>query len=307
MLPIAVVGLNLHGAYWGEARWRLHSLVRVISPFAVLCSYVVLALVDALTVVSAAITVFAAGLLAMLPLWPLVRSTRGWRFDRAVARRGLVFGAKVTVAGAAGQGNVRMDQLFVATLVSTRELGFYVVAGTLATATLLVSQALNLMVVPMVARGDHRAVRRILRITLALMFLAAIALAAASAPLIHLIFGREYDESVWSARILCFGSVFIAGKGVVTAALVGHGRPGDTAVVEVATFAVLVATMLLVVPAYGAPGAAVLVVLTAAAGLALLVVRTRRWLGGSLAEYLVPTSADVRWLTSSIRYRAVGG
>jgi O-antigen/teichoic acid export membrane protein len=303
LLPVGVVGVNLHGAYWGEERWRLHSLMRVISPVAIVCCYIVLALAGAFTVVGAALTVFFAGVLAMLPLWPLLRCTRGWGFDRKVARRGLAFGAKVSVAGAASQGNVRVDQLFVASLVSTRELGFYVVAGTLATATLLVSQALNLMVVPMVATGDHHGVRRILRITLALMLVAAIVLAVASAPLIHLIFGPAYDESVLPAQILCVGSVFVAGKGIVTAALVGHGRPGETAVVEVATFGLLVGTMLLVVPGYGAPGAAVVVMLTAAAGFAVLVLRTRRWLGGALGEYVVPSAADVRWLTTTIRNR----
>jgi hypothetical protein len=63
--------------------------------------------------------------------------------------------------------------------------------------------------------------------------------------------------------------------------------------------------MLLVVPAYGAPGAAVLVVLTAAAGLALLLLRTRTWMGGRLVEYLLPTAADVRWLARSMRNRTV--
>jgi O-antigen/teichoic acid export membrane protein len=304
-LPVGVVGLNLHGAYWGEERWKLHSAMRLISPLVIVCGYVVLALLDAFTVVTAAVTVFAASALTMLPLWPLVRSTRSWGFDRDVARRALSFGAKVNVGGIASQGNVRVDQIFVASLISTRELGFYVVAATLATATLLVSQALNQIVVPMVATGDQRFVPRILRITLALMIIVAVTLAAATTPLIHVLFGPEYDASVRPAQILCFASVFIAGKGIATAALLGHGRPGETAIIEITTFATLVGTMLLVVPAYGATGAAVVVMFTAAAGLGVLVLRTRRWLGGGLAEYLVPTADDLRWLTLAIGNRTV--
>lgn len=305
MLPVGVVGLNLHGAYWGEERWTLYSAMRLISPLVIVCGYVILALSGAFTVVSAAVTVFAASVLTMLPLWPLLRSTRDWGFSRDVARRALSFGAKVNLGGIASQGNVRVDQIFVASLISTRELGFYVVAATLATATLLVSQALNQIVVPMVATGGQRSVRRILRITLALMICVAVALAVTAAPLIHLLFGRAYDASVRPAQILCFASVFIAGKGIATAALIGHGRPGETAIVEVATFAALVGTMLLVVPAYGATGAAVLVAFTAAAGLGVLVLRTRRWLGGGLAEYLVPTTGDIRWLTGAICNRTI--
>jgi len=304
-LPVTVVGLNLSGAYWGEERWRLYSAMRVLVPLLIVCSYIVLAVIGAFTVVSAAATIFVAGFVAMLPLWTLLRSTRGWGFSRDLARRGLAFGAKASIAGIANQGNVRADQLFVASLVSARELGFYVVAATLATATLLVSQALNLIVVPMVATGDHQAVRRILRITLAFMTLAAIALAVAAAPLVRLLFGATFGPSVGPAQILCFASIFIAGKGIVSAALVGHGRPGETAVVESATFAILVAAMLLVVPEYGANGAAAVVVMTSAAGFGVLALRTRTWFGGSLVDYLVPTAADIGWLRSAVRKRGL--
>jgi O-antigen/teichoic acid export membrane protein len=302
-LPVAVAGLNLSGAYWGSEDWRWFSAMRVLPPLLIAGFYVALAAFGAFTVVTASVAVFAAGLLALLPVLPLLRATRGWGFDRDLAKRAVGFGGKYSLSAVANQGNLRVDQLFIASFVSARELGFYVVAGSLASATLMVSQALNLMVVPMVATGDHHAVRRILRITLAGMTLAAAALAVVAGPFVHIVFGRDFTDSVGLARILCFGSVFIAGKGIVSAALVGDGRPGETAVVEVATFVALIPALVLVVPSLGAPGAAVVVVLASAAGFGALVARARRRLGGRLAEYLVPTPADAGWLIAMVGRR----
>jgi O-antigen/teichoic acid export membrane protein len=303
VLPISVIGANLHGAYWGLEQWRRFNAMRSLPVLLTAIAYVALALLGAFTVVSAALAAFTAAMLGLLVLVPLLRTTVGWGFDRDVARRAIGFGAKANAATLASQGTVRIDQLFVATLAGTRQLGFYVVAATLAGATLIVSQALNYMVVPMVATGDHRAVRRILRITLALMTLAAIAIAGAAGPLVELVFGDRYEASVDVARILCAGAVFVAGKGIVSAALVGRGRPGEPAIVEVATFAALIPALLLVVPAAGVTGAAAVVTLAAGAGFAALVVRARRWLGGGLVEYLLPTSADAGWLIAAARRR----
>jgi O-antigen/teichoic acid export membrane protein len=303
LLPIGVAALNLQGAYWGLERWWWFNVMRALPVFLVALAYVVLALLDAFTVVSAALAVFVTAIVVQVGLAPLMRSTTGWGFDLKLAKRALAFGAKANAATLASQGNTRVDQLLVATLVGARELGFYVVAATLATATLIVSQALNYMVVPMVASGDEQAVRRILRMTLTLMMLAAIVLAAVAAPATHLLFGARYEPSVDVARILCFGSIFVAGKGIVGAALVGCGRPGEPAIVEVATFLVLIPALVVIVPASGAQGAAAVVTLAAALGFAALVLRARTWLRGRLREYLVPTTADVGWLVAACRRR----
>jgi O-antigen/teichoic acid export membrane protein len=202
--------------------------MRALPPLLIAGFYVVLAALRAFTVVTASVAVFAAGLLALLPVLPLLRATRGWGFDRDLAKRAVGFGGKYSLSAVANQGNLRVDQLFIASVVSARELGFYVVAGSLASATLMVSQALNLMVVPMVATGDHRAVRRILRTTLAGMTLAAAALAVVAGPFVHVVFGGDFTDSVGLAQILCFGSVFMqarASSAPRSWATVARGRP----------------------------------------------------------------------------------
>jgi hypothetical protein len=75
--------------------------------------------------------------------------------------------------------------------------------------------------------------------------------------------------------------------------------------VELAMLVGLVGALVLVVPAYGAAGAAVTVVLANAAGLAVLVLRARRWLGGGLHEYFLPTGMDIAWLVRSLRNRTL--
>jgi O-antigen/teichoic acid export membrane protein len=301
LLPIGVTGANLSGAYWGEENWRRWSAMRLLVPALIVAFYVALALLDAFTVVSASVAVFAAGMLGLLPLAPLLRNVRDWRFDRRVARAALGFGAKFNLSAIASQGSQKVDQLLIAALISTRGLGFYVVAASLASATIVIAQGLHMMVMPMTASGDYDAVRRLLRVTLAAMLLAAAILAAAAGPVIELLFGAEFADSAPLARILCLGAVFTAGKLVLSAALAGRGRPGETALVEVLTLAVLIPALALAIPRFGTDGAAVVVVIVSAVGFGALAARTWHWLGGRPAEYLVLARADFAWVARRAR------
>src|SRR5262245_3477820 len=86
LLPIGVAGANLSGAYWGEENWRGWSAMRLLVPSLIVVFYVGLWLVDEFTVVSASVAVFAASVIGLLPVAPLLRGVRDWRFDRRVAR-----------------------------------------------------------------------------------------------------------------------------------------------------------------------------------------------------------------------------
>jgi enterobacterial common antigen flippase len=302
-LPLTVVGGNLLGVFWGDEDWVAFSANRLLVPGLTVVFYLVLWALGSFTVISASIAVFAASVLAFVPLWRVVRGAGGWSFDRGVAREALSFGGRFSVSGIAAQSNQRADQFVIAAVLSTRELGFYVVAASLATATTIVSQALYLVMVPLVATGDTDTGRRIVRATLAAMLLAAVVVALLAGPLMTFLFGAEFASSADLARILVFGAVFVACKSVITGTLVGAGHPGEVAIAEVATLALLVPALVLVVPSLGVEGAAATVGVVTALNFLALVLRARHWLGGTVRDYLVVSREDAGWVTRRLLRR----
>jgi O-antigen/teichoic acid export membrane protein len=296
ILPVLITGFTLTGAFWGGQRWRVVAALRIGPPLLVALIYVALALSKAFTVTSASVAIFAATIIALAPVLRLPREVPGWTFERPLARRALRLGSRINATTVANEGNLNVDQLFVAGAIGTHALGYYAVAGTLAGATLMVPAALSVMLMPMVATGDRRSVRRILRVTLTAMLVAATALALLAEPFLVLLFGSRFSASAPIARILAFESVFVASRGILTAALVGDGRPGETAKAEIGTFVFLVPALALLVPRLGVEGAAGVVVVANMGAFIYLLARCRRAMGGGLREYLVPTREDLVWM-----------
>lgn len=302
-LPIALVGNVLSGAFWGGQDWRGLSTLRLLAPGLVVIGFLGLAATHHFTVATAAGVTFAAGLGSLAPLVPLVWHTRGWRFDSILASRALRWGTRMWLGTLANLGNLRLDQLLMAGLVPARELGLYTVAVTTSGFTAVLTQSLNFLVLPLVARGDRASVRRILRITLVGTAAGCAVLALVAPWIVPVLFGQAFTGSVTLLQVLVVGSVLLAGNGVLNAALGGDGHPGDTALAEGIGLGLTIPVLVLVLPTFGAMGAAVVSDLSYAVVFAVLLLRARIRLGGHLHEYLLPTPTDLAELLAHARSR----
>ena len=303
LLPISILGTALLGALWGQQDWRRYSAVRLLGAGVLVSILLVLGATHQLSVTTAAAATFAAGIASFAPLVPVLRRTRRWRVDRRVAGGALSYGARSTFGTAAGVINLRLDQILMAGLLPARDLGIYVVAVTLAGFMVVVSQTLNLLVLPLVAGGERAVVRRIVRITLLGMAIAS-ALMAVSAPwVIATLLGEDFAGSVALVQVLVVGAPLLAGIEVLTSALGGAGYPGETALAEGVGCAVTLPTLILILPTAGTMGAAMVSVVSYGIVFAVLLLRGRRHLGGRVHEYLLPTAADIVDLRGYARER----
>jgi O-antigen/teichoic acid export membrane protein len=302
-LPLSIGGTALMGMLWDGRYWRRFSAVRLLSFALVAAGFVALAVAHRFTVETAAGVTFTAGALSFGPMVPVLLRTRGWRFDRDLALSALSYGSRASLGDIANLGNLRLDQLLMAGLVPAHELGLYAVAVTAASFTAVVSQALNVLVLPLVAGGNRHSVRRITRITLLGVGLASGVLAMVAPWIIPLLFGTAFAASVPLVQVLVIGTTVLAGNGVLSSALNGDGHPGDTALAHGIGCALTIPALLIVLPRWGATGAAVVSVACYGIVFGILLLQACRRLGGRLRDYLRPTRADVSELWRYARRR----
>jgi O-antigen/teichoic acid export membrane protein len=185
-----------------------------------------------------------------------------------------------SVGGSISQAlNLRMDQMLIAALLPSRELGLYVAAVAWSTLAIPMTSALAFVVVPVIA-ANHRdgSVRFALlsRLGAALSFAAVLALLPFTQFGIRTLFGRPFAEATFCALILVVASGF-SGFNLVTAeVLKGVKRPGPGTLAELIGLAVTIVGLIIVLPRFGFIGAAwVSLVSYAATSIALIAFSAR--------------------------------
>lgn len=295
-MPIAVLCTTAMGALWGQQRWRVHSLIRVIPPAGGTAGYVALLALGQLTVQNAVVVSLLAFAAGYLPLGVTFRRVGRWRFDRRTSGEGFRFGIRSWLGTVASVSNARLDQLLMAVVVSSRELGLYAVAVSVAYLTASFISAVATALFPRVAQGDEDIVSRASRISVLLVVVASLIVAAVTPVAIPFVFGSDFEPAVPMAMVLLLGGFLVAIHQVLGSALAAVGRPGAVMRAQVYALVVSVPSLLLLLPITGAIGASVIATVTngVAAGVVLRHA-TMTW-GGDLRHYVVPRASDLSWL-----------
>jgi O-antigen/teichoic acid export membrane protein len=299
--PLSVALLSLSGAVTGEERWRSASLMTVIPPLLTLVALCVLVLVGRLTVLTAAAASLGAGLVGNLPVIVVVARARRWRWQSSLARRALRFGLQNWLANVAILGNARLDQLVMAGLASSRQLGLYAVAASISGVTSVFVSAISAVLYPRMAASDPQVVRKACRFVLMLVTLASIGMAVMVPFLVPLIFGSSFTAAVPMVLILLLNPLPGALMLVLSASLTGSGRPGATLRPQAIGLAVGVPLLVLVLPRAGGLGASVVTVVSSLVAAGLLLRAALGAFGGRARDYIVPRREDVGTMGSYIR------
>lgn len=295
-MPVAVICTTAMGALWGQQRWRVHSLIRLFPPAGATAGFVVLLAVGELDLESAAIVSLVTLAVGFLPLVVTLRRVGRWRFDRQISSEGFRFGLKSWLATVASVSNARLDQLLMALVVSSQELGLYAVAVSVAYLTASFISAVATALFPRVAQGDEEVIPRASRISVLLVVLGGFSLAAVSPVAIPFVFGSDFKNAVPMAMVLLVGSVLVAVNQVLGSALAAAGHPDAVMRAQMYALAVSVPALLLVLPSSGGIGASVIATVTNGIAAGVVLRRSTMTWGGGLADYLVPRASDLSWL-----------
>lgn len=193
--------------------------------------------------------------------WFVLSRRPRWEWRPALFRSVAVYGAKTYVSGLTAQMTLRLDQMLMTALGVTAVLGVYVVAVSVASITSPLFTALAVVVMHRVGGSvPEEAGRQVLEY-LQLAFLLGVPLClilAAAAPwLVPAVFGAAYRLAVLPAAVLLVASLFQGANAVLGNGLRAIGLPGRPALAEAAGFVLTLGLLAILLPRFGAAGAAV--------------------------------------------------
>ncbi len=209
-----------------------------------------------------------ADLLVALEAWRRVVRHTGWRLGDGVGRPRRDLGTEVLTYGIRGQVggmitllNLRLDFAVLGAIAGPAVLGAYAVASKYAELLRLPGTALTWVCYPMLAgmpaAEATRQARRLVAPTLVVNLLAAAPFVLLAGPVIGLFYGDRFDAAVGPAQVLVLGMLVGGAAGVASGYLYGRGRPGLNSWAFGVGLVITVALDLLLIPAYGAMGAAI--------------------------------------------------
>jgi O-antigen/teichoic acid export membrane protein len=193
---------------------------------------------------------------------------------------------RVYAGGIAAQASLRLDQLLMSAMGLVVPLGIYAVAVAVASGVAPVFSALAVVVLHRAMRGTEvaaqaREIAYVLRLAL-LVGLPLVFVGIALAPfVVPLVFGASFQAAVIPTQILLAAGFFQGANAILGNSLRAVGRPGRSAAGESLGAVATIALLVLLLPRFGALGAA----------------------ASSLAAYATVTLIQFRFLTAAAGVR----
>jgi len=306
-LPLVTFAAQGHAALrgLGEERWfrRLVAardllFVATLVPALLLESNVAAALAAWL-----AASVLAAAVTAVV----LVRACGRPRWPRGMTWRLAGVGVPSTLAVLLAAGHARLDVVLLQSFDGAEPVGQYAVALGLAEMVTFGGVAVGLTLFPRIAaaaaenpRGGAAQTASAMRVVVGASLLGIVALALIGPRLIELVFGSEFDRAGNPLRALLPGVVGMTLLHVVRSDLYGRGRPWLVAGASGAGVGLNLALNVVLIPRYGATGAAVANSITYTFAAAMLVGVFCLSNGVPLRSCIVPRREDVGRARSAV-------
>lgn len=195
--------------------------------------------------------------------------------ERPLRRAMLTFGLRGMLGSVTPLETFQLDQAVVGAFISPAALGVYVVGLAFTNLPRFVAQSIGFVAYPEVARRPNvrlarRTMWRMVLATAAISGAIAATLAVLAPWLVPLLFGPSFSGSAEITRILLVGAVLIGVRRVLSDGARGAGHPLAGTIAEISSWAVLAIALPILASLGTASAVAVAVDISAAAGLAVL-------------------------------------
>lgn len=298
-IPLNLITLTLMSLLNGMQKYGQFHALRLIVLGASATAIVALRAADQLSVANVAVAYVIANVGTALVAVALVARVVRARptVDLLLGRRLLVFGLQSHSGSMSWMMNERMDQLVISIFLAPARLGLYVTAVTLTSLTSLAGTAVATAAFPMVAklhdlRERRDAIRRYVRIVLAVSVAVSLPLIVLAPWIIDIFFKDVYADASNVARVLLVAAIVLSLNRVLGASLKAIGRPLDTGIAEAGALVVTVGGLAVLLPTMGIMGAAVVSLAAYSVSTAWLLQRTARALEISPARLLFGDRSD---------------
>ncbi|GGO65559.1 polysaccharide biosynthesis C-terminal domain-containing protein [Nonomuraea cavernae] len=309
VVPLGAAAINLDGILTLRSRMEFVNRTILLAALAQCLPLLFLAAIGQVTVASVIIC------WAISTALPFVRGLRGLRpsprhWDRALVRCQLALSAKYHVGWVALYFLVSIDILLLNALDSAAAVGIYTVAVTVMALARIPGETITQVVLPQQAGGHvsdaSQVTARALRINLFVSSALVGLLAAASPWLIPLVYGPSFAGSVAPLLALAPGTIALMVVRPLEQYLVRLDRPITMTAIAVSALTVNVLLNLVMIPRWGAVGAAVASTVAYVLMAFLEIVRFTRSTGLPVRE-LIPGTADLRSVLRPLTARRAVG
>ena len=296
-LAPALVVAGLRGVAAGRQMWNLVALERSSGALIQLILVASLFAFGALTVLTATISLAATTFLGGCVY--LVAATRVRHETANVAKnerpRVIYYAGQVWLGSVSGMVLARLDQLLMTPLAGVAQLGLYAIAVNIGEVILVFNSAVrDVMFSTQAQSPDQSRLGRASRISTLITLAFGGALAAASPWAIPILFGREFVDAIPVTLILIAAIVLGNPGSVAGAGLSARGRPSLRSISLAVAAVINVIAIFLLVPSFGALGAAVATLIGNVIAGNLCILWLRIFFGIPVSEFYRITLADIR-------------
>ena len=262
-IPTGLINTYAQGIFLGKEQIKQFSFTSWLPSLIRLVGILVLVGAAGLYVTGALVAgIIASATLALYSLWLISRhASLRIRFVPEIAWQmlslGIVYAAALFVLGL----NYKVDIVILQHLRSNAEVGQYTQGVSLAELLWQLPTVLSAVLFSKGAnakdpRAFSRNVAKLMRVTLVVAALGSLALFAVVGYFIPLVYGQDFTPSILITRLLLPGIVAFTVYKVLNMDLAGKGRPWLSLYVAAPAVVLNIALNLLLIPQYGANGAA---------------------------------------------------
>lgn len=304
----AVIQSLMYQVAFGSGSVRAATMVINASVALQFAAYAVLFLTGSLTL-QTAVFVWALSVVGEAVASSALGVRVGARRDvpsgaKSLLQRSYRYALTMWIAGLVGQAALRVDVFLLSALKGSAEVGIYSIAVTFAELLVLLPSALSAVMMPKVSGEGERAVDvtlRLQRVLWPITLLAGVVVALAAAAAVPVLYGPGFSRSIVPLVLLLPGTIAMAATVMPSAYFSGVGLPHKWTIASASNLAVNVLANLLLIPRFGASGAAVSSAISYGVAAALMVSGMARHTGVRYRDVLAPTRADVQELLRAAR------
>ena len=313
-VPFGLFGMYATYMLQGSSHFKITNTLKCIVPIGYCVGIVWLKIYQNLSIKNLVylqlITQFSYLIIAVFLLYKLLLHQFLLKIDRKFIRQMLTYSMKVWFGDVSQLVNYRIDQFLIGAFLSSRELGIYTIAISVAGFTGIFANAVKTIMLPSVIAREslqekiNETLKFFKKYWIFSIFLHVIF--ALSLPiLIPIVFGNAYSESIIICQILIIGNFFINAKTVLSGGVLGMGFPEILSYVEVIGMIISLILGILLIRINGLMGISTAISLAYFCQFLGLIIFAHK-IGISYKKMLYTSrnklNEDFKWLKNSIQF-----
>jgi O-antigen/teichoic acid export membrane protein len=265
-VPLGIFGMSATYILQGASLFKVTNFLKCIVPIGYCIGIIWLKFqhnlsIDNLVYVQLIIQ-FSYLIIALFLLHKTLLNQFVFKIEYSIIYQMLTYSMKIWFGDISQLANSRIDQFLIGGILSSKDLGIYTVAVSIAKFTSVVADAVRTIMLPSVTNKNSLQEK----VTETLSFYKKYwifsvffhAIFALSLPILILfVFGNAYSESIIICQILVVGSFFINAKTVLGGGVLGMGFPEIMSFVEIAGMITSLIFSVLMIKFYGLIGVSV--------------------------------------------------